>query len=639
MASSLLHRFERDGKRFAIDPETCFCFECDAISWDVLGLYPGVTVNAVFCALEGTHDRKELSEVIGELEWLRATKSILTPPKASDILKVFEIERGLKRLIVVVPEESTAEESARRTWFGRVPATVSSSMRERGRDAVAMLLNRSGTQKDLELEFRAHGALRNPDLLADLCAHALKMARLAGKQLAVSVRIDGLPLAKVPAELEGHSLGIRLRFEEGAVTDHVRALLQAPGASLSRLATLIQPAADGVSGQFLVRPNHPRYGDVARVLDEAGFTHIEIDLDGAYAADGALDAMAMTGGLRECAAYYAKRLLQHHYFRLDPIAELFNRIYAGRAVSRSDPAGTNELAIDADGNIYPCAGMIGVEGARLGCVDDGSLDEESVKRFDDVGSLTTAPCVRCWARRLCGGGTAAVHQALTGSFRTPAEPWCGAQREWMSIAIATFQQLTGAGVHFDRIYKSLGRRGKPSLFTLVKAALTMTIGVRPIDEADAPMLLRWENWNEAAYFLFNENGVLLATQYDREMDSLHPNPLEQELMLVRKNGDPFGLLRLRPDRRPGIATVWIYMHDAKDYASDSVRKGFRALVREAAGQQALRRIVVPASEREEGLRAFLEATGFVLAGTQREALYLHGAYHPVALYMLTLEAS
>ncbi|MCX5759230.1 MAG: SPASM domain-containing protein [Candidatus Hydrogenedentes bacterium] len=634
-----MHRFEYGDKRFAIDPESCFCFECDAISWDVLGLYPETSVNAVFHALEGKYDLKELSEVIGELEWLRATKSILTPPKTADMLKTFEIERGLKRLTITVSDEPQAEETARRTWFGRGAATVTTSMGERARDAVAMLLNRSGAQKDLELEFRALGALRNPDLLEDLCAHALKMAKLAGKRFAASVRIDDLPLAKTPKALDGHSIGVRMRFEEAGVAEHVRALLQAPDTSLSRLAKLVQPSADGVYGQIIVRPNHPGFGDVAKELDDAGFSHIELDLDAVYVANPKLDPVAMIKGLGQCAAYYAKRLLQHHNFRLDPIASLFNRIYAGTPVARSDPAGTNELAVDAGGGIYPCVGLMGIDELRLGSVDDGTLDEEAVKRFDDVGSLTTAPCIRCWARRLCGGGTAAVHHALTGSYRKPYDPWCDAQRAWMSAAIAMFQQLAAANIHFDRLYSTLGRRSKPSLFTMARAALTMTIGVRPISEADAPMLTRWENWNEAAYFLFNETGIMLGTQYDREMDSLHPNPLEQELILVHKTGESFGLLTLRPQRHPGVAMAWLYMHEKKDYASDSVRKGFRALVKEAAGQQALRRVMVPVSARERDLRAFLEATGFALAGTLREALYLHGAYHPVDLFMLTLDTS
>jgi radical SAM protein with 4Fe4S-binding SPASM domain len=426
---------------------------------------------------------------------------------------------------------------------------------------------------------------------------------------------------------------VRLDFEQAAsVEEHVRALAKAPGETLPRLAKIIQPDAAGVAGRIVVRPNHPDFGRVVEDLDAAGFSIIELDMDGAYVANPHLEPQSMLDGMSRSAVYYAERLLKQHYFRLDPIAALFWRIYNGAPVRRFDPAGTNELAVDAGGSIYPCRLMLGMAEHRLGFVADASLDEEKLRRFDDVGAATTSECMRCWARHLCGGGTASVHQALSGSFRTPHIPWCDAQRAWMAAAVCAFQALTSQGVHFDRVYRTLGRKEKPSLFTLARAALTMTIGVRPIEEADAKMLTQWENWNEAAYFVFNETGLFLATKYDREMDSLHPRGIDHELILIRKTGEPFGLLKIRPERIAQAAGVWIYFRDEADYASDAIRRGFRAILKEAGGQHALRRLTVPVSPKERGLAAFLEAVGFVQEGVLREALFLHGEYHDVALY-------
>jgi len=166
----------------------------------------------------------------------------------------------------------------------------------------------------------------------------------------------------------------------------------------------------------------------------------------------------------------------------------------------------------------------------------------------------------------------------------------------------------------------------------------MTIGVRQIEEADAEMLTKWENWNESAYFLCNETGVVLATKYDREMESLHPRGVDQELVLIRKNGDPFGLLKVRPEQLPGAATASVYMRNGADYAAESIRKGFRAILKEAGAQQSIRRLTVPVSPKEQGLAAFLEAVGFKREGVLREALYLHGAYHDVTVYSITTDA-
>jgi uncharacterized protein len=639
MRREFLHRFEHDGKQFVIDPETCFCFECDAISWDVLEYYPELPVNEIYHRLRDKYERKELAEVIGEIEWLRATRSILTVPKQEEMAKIFEVERGVNKLTVALSRDTEPARQTRRSWFGRPAGTASSGAREFAREAVALLLARSMAQKDLHIEFVEVRGIHNAKFIAEVCTYALRAAKLAGKNLTAAVQVSDVALPKTPAAVEGHAVSVCMDFQDAAnVLEHVRAFAQVVNETLSRLAKAIQPAATGVAGRIIVRPNHPRFGGVVEELDKAGFSNIELDLDGAYAANPKLDPQSMLPGLSQSANYYAQQLLKHHYFRLDPIAALFWRIYGGTPLRRSDPVGTNELAVDEGGAVYPCWRMRGIEPLRLGSLVDGRFDEDRMKRFEDVGSLTTRECIQCWARNLCGGGTAAVHHAFTGSFRTPHGPWCDAQRSWMGAAVSAFQQLSSKGVHFDRIYKTLARQEKPSLFTLARAALTMTIGVRQIEEADAEMLTKWENWNESAYFLCTETGVFLATKYDREMESLHPRGTDQELVLIRKNGDPLGLLKVRPEQLPGAATAWVYMRNEADYASESIRKGFRAILKEAGAQQSIRRLVVPVSPKEQELAAFLEAVGFKREGVLREALYLHGAYQDVTVYSITTDA-
>jgi RimJ/RimL family protein N-acetyltransferase len=207
----------------------------------------------------------------------------------------------------------------------------------------------------------------------------------------------------------------------------------------------------------------------------------------------------------------------------------------------------------------------------------------------------------------------------------------------MAAAVSAFNLLSSEGVNFTRVYGTLSQTFKPSLFTMVRAAFRMAIGMRPIEEADAEMLRDWENWNEAAYFLLNESGLLVATKYDREMDALHPQGVDHEMLLIRKDGAPFGLIKIRPESVPGIAQGWVYFHDEADYGADEVRKSFRTILKEAAGQQSIRRVTVPASAPEEGLQRFLEGVGFTKEGTLREALFVHGERRDVHLYGVCLD--
>ena len=122
------------------------------------------------------------------------------------------------------------------------------------------------------------------------------------------------------------------------------------------------------------------------------------------------------------------------------------------------------------------------------------------------------------------------------------------------------------------------------------------------------------------------------------MDALHPGGLDNEFVLLRKSGQAFGLFKMRPDlSQPGLARGWLYFRKQADYASDSIRKGFRAILKETGGQQAFKRLSIPVSHQEPGLAAFLEAVGFRQDGVLREALYLHGGYHDVAMYSILMD--
>lgn len=617
MAGPALHRFAHGDRRYALDPETCFCFECDAISWDVIAHYPHETANRIIHLLGDRYDKKELLEVVNELEWLRATKAILKSPVKEELLKQFDVERGLKRMTVAIKPGAGAT------------ALV--------QDAAAMLLARSSHRANLELTIEVRPGEFDARTLAGFARDALRAAALAHKALAVFVRIGPGACAKGGKALAAHRFSAQIEVTRDDTAERaLDAFLRAGLDRIDRLPKAFEAAGGAAKGRIVLHPATASFKDAVQELDEAGFDVIEIDIDGAFLEQPETPSEALFNGVHETAVYYANRLLQGRYFRLDPIAGLFRRIYLGEPVRRADPAGTNELAIDADGGIYPSRLWLRNFQFRMGSVADATIDEARLQSFEDIGSATTPACLDCWARCLCGGGTVAVHHALTGNYRTPHEPWCDAQRLWIEAAVAAFNLLSARGVNFTRIYQSLGRTAKPSLFQMVRAAFKLSIGLRPIEEADAEWLTKWENWNEAAYFLAIESGMFMATRYDREMDSLYPREYEQEFVLLRKSGEAIGLLRLRPDRIPGAARAWVYLRREADYADSGVRRGFRALLDEAGGQREIRRVTVPVGPREDALAAFLESAGFTLEGIEREALYLHGAYHDLRVYGITL---
>lgn len=642
MSEPVLHRYERGGKRYALDPETCFCFECDAVSWDVLEHYPFTPLNRILHLLRGRHGEKEILEVAGELEWLRAAKSIFSVPKHEDQIKRYTMERGLKRLTVLCAGD--ASEQAARRWFARRAETAASPAagdvaHARLLDAAQLLIARSATHRGLRLECVWPQAPASVAAIAASCAEISKMARLADKEISIAITVEGL--TETGSAFHGHKVAGSLELSGDAAgdsADMLRVFLRAAARGPEAVAK-IAPDTPGAGIRIVIRPGHPEFAGAVRACRAAGASHIALDLEGAYVTQPPPDPAAMVKTLEQAALEYAEDLSRGHYWRLEPIAELFARIYNGTPQARTDYAGTYAVAIAEDGGIFPERHFCQWDVFRAGSLTEGRLDEAALRRFDDVGALTTPVCLRCWARNLCGGGAAAAHQALSGAFRAPHPPWCDAQRAWMEAAIAAFNRLASEGVNFARIHDAMRPAKRIGLLGMVRAAFRMHIGLRPIEEADAPLLARWENWSDAAYFTFNDHGLLMASQYDREMDALHPLGAAQEFLILRRNGDPFGLLKIRPEAMPGAAMAWLYFRAPGDYAAEKVRTSFRFMLREALTQQGIQRILIPVGPGEAALADFLGAAGFASVATLRDALFLHGAYHDVRLFSAALSES
>ena len=616
-----LHRFAVGDRHFALDPETCFCFECDAISWDVLQHYPHEPVNRIFHLLESRYDRRELAEVVGELEWLRATKSILPAPKKDDGQALLPPDKGLRELTV----QCTTPGSA------CIEPRIADS-------AVDLLFFRAVKDRPLRLALRINGNADISDTVSAFAARAWERARLAGKELTVVLAVETPEITRIPETLAQHALRVELSASTPEAFQHiVKQQTHHRSQSLKNWGRALADPGPAIAGRFVITPQRPMFQTAIEALRDAAFPHITIDLDAALAADPARDPAEWFAELDAVARTYAADLLAHRYYRLDPVAYLFWRIYNCSPTTRSDLAGTHALYVDLSGAVYPTERLAFPE-HQLGAVTAQGIDEQHRAAYDDVGVSVTPACMRCWARHLCGGGPVAVHAIRTGNFRVPDAAWCNAQRDWLEHAVAAFNVLSASGVPFDRVYHGLQQRGKVPLFAAAKAVFQMHVGLRPLQEADAPVLAQWESWNRAAYFLLSPRSVFIGNQYEREMDALHPRADEFELLLLHRNGTPAGLFKLQPDVKTGIADVFLYLHAPSDYASSRVRRGFREILRQTAGERSLRRLHVYAAPWEAPLQEFLAALGCRPLGNLSEAIYTQGRYHDAAVFELNVTA-
>ena len=662
-----IHRFQVDGRYFVIDPETCFCLECDDVSWAVFGHYPDASFEETLSRLADRFPRREIEEVISEIEWLRAGGSLWPKITPEGLARRYETSAaGLSEVTVVLSASASSDAGAAGQdgsmsvpmgWFGGKwqrsapehagPSPVTAvaaedGLRELLRSAGQLLLSRSGASRNLRLLLSLPPD-RHPQALwqevVDVTAQLWRGARLAEKTLTVGL------MQSADATGGPGSAGWRWLLESDAGPEIITRALSmrsrrpAPARTASWLEAVESDHADA-RGAVIVTPATPDFDGLTRYWRKTGFRRIYLRDAPLTAALSPEDLERYLHSMRQNAADYAADLLAGDLYLCEPFAAWFRLVYNGEPAWRRDPAGTARIAVNADGAIFPDEDFLNGAACRMGHLgNDRQPPEwltEAAVPFADLSGLTIPACLNCWARGLCGGGSGLVHFRRTGAVNRPDPGWCDIRRRTLEYVIAAFNTLSAAGIPFNDLHRALGRsRPQLSWRMLFRAARGGILAVRPIREADAPLLTRWESWNPAAYFTLTDSGVLMNTCHDRENDALHPKPWLMELALVRPGKDrPTGLLRLMPHRLPATLWAWLYLRNPADYRHDGVRQGLRELLDSTLRDRAVRRMLVPAGPWDDGLAACLEAIGFSRAGILREALFLHGGYHDVTLFAL-----
>jgi uncharacterized protein len=117
------------------------------------------------------------------------------------------------------------------------------------------------------------------------------------------------------------------------------------------------------------------------------------------------------------------------------LSVFMSRLQSKSPATRGCEGGRKLLAVDSQGNYYPCYRLVGQEKFKIGTVDHG-IDREKQKEFLPDSLAVQEKCGDCWARTLCGGGCFAQHFFASGDHRNPGDDsYCEFQRAAASAAL------------------------------------------------------------------------------------------------------------------------------------------------------------------------------------------------------------
>jgi uncharacterized protein len=98
-------------------------------------------------------------------------------------------------------------------------------------------------------------------------------------------------------------------------------------------------------------------------------------------------------------------------------------------------AGTEYVAVAANGNIYPCHQFVGEPEYLLGNVNAGNFENHLFEMFGTAHIYSKMACRECWAKYWCSGGCHANAVYANGDIREPYELGCVLERKRLECAI------------------------------------------------------------------------------------------------------------------------------------------------------------------------------------------------------------
>ncbi|MCK9221163.1 MAG: thioether cross-link-forming SCIFF peptide maturase [Limnochordia bacterium] len=326
---------------------------------------------------------------------------------------------------------------------------------ETSRGAVDFLLANCQDRNPVEIDFFGGEPLLCWNVLVQTVLYGEKRAKELGKELLFTITTNGWDLDPEKIEfLAAHGIAAVLSLDgRKEVNDRMR--VSGKGSVYERVVPFFQQLAKALGDErYYLRGTYTVHNldfleDVKHLLD-LGFTNISLEpvvLDKEHP-----DAITMSHLGRVQSEY--NRLTDHYiqhslqgkgyrffHFELD----LQGGSCLAKRVSGCS-AGCEYLAVDPNGDIYPCHQFVGKDDFAMGNIKDGVTKPDIGEAFAAHNILTKPICQQCWARFYCGGGCHANAWNYNKSISIPHELSCHLQRIRLEHAIYVQTVLAEKGI-------------------------------------------------------------------------------------------------------------------------------------------------------------------------------------------------
>lgn len=318
-----------------------------------------------------------------------------------------------------------------------------------GKAAIDFLLNKSGTRKNLEVDFFGGEPLLNLDAIKEIVAYARGLEGQTGKKFKFTVTTNALLLNDEITEYFNKEMDNVVISIDGrkSVHDDTRKTVGGKGSydtvmkKAKAFRRLRGDKSYYIRGTFTSK-NLDFTEDVLSIADN-GFDQVSIEP--VVLSDN--DPLAIREQHIEAINKEYDKLAKEYIKRRQSDKTWFN-FFHFMIDLKSSPclkkkltgcgAGTEYLAVTPNGDIYPCHQFAGEKDYRIGSVFESTLNEDIRSGFAGSNLLTKPHCQNCFAKYFCSGGCAANSIKYGGGIDLPHKTSCEMMKKRFEAALAVY---------------------------------------------------------------------------------------------------------------------------------------------------------------------------------------------------------
>lgn len=314
---------------------------------------------------------------------------------------------------------------------------------ETGRRAIDFLIENSANRENIELDFFGGEPLMAWDTVVETVRYARSVEKKHGKKFRFTITTNGLLLDDDKIDFINREMVNVVLSLDGRkdVTDRIRKTLNGKSAYdviVPKFQKLVQSRGDK---DYYVRATFTKYNldftDDIIHLRELGFEQLSAepvvtDINEPYAITESDLPRVFSEYDRLCEVMMNREKDKFNFFHF--MVDLDQGPCAIKRL-RGCGCGNDYVAIDPNGNIYPCHQFVGIDDWKMGNLYDGNFDNDIKSIFAATHVYSKQGCRDCWAKFFCSGGCNANSFIYEGDVKKPHKLSCEMQKKRLECAL------------------------------------------------------------------------------------------------------------------------------------------------------------------------------------------------------------